>query len=105
MSSSPAPLLPTSHCPCRYCLGTAEAAVYLLRPTLLAGFLLQCQASPALAARVRGVLVEPWPAPGYSQASAAPLPEFALYSDRSYAWNPTGGLGWDGRWLAAWRHD
>jgi hypothetical protein len=71
--------------------------VYLLPPTLLADFLLQCQASPALAARVRGVLVEPGPAPGYSQAAAAPLAEFALYLNRSYAWNPAGGLF---SWLA-----
>lgn len=66
---------------------------FLLPPALLAGFLQQCAASPALASRVVGVLVEPQPQPDYSQAAQAPLAELALYADRGYAWNPTGAPG------------
>ena len=68
----------------------ADGTAFLVPPALLAGFLQQCQDSPALAARVRGVLVAPAPAPDYSQAAAAPLAPFALYPNQSYAWNPTG---------------
>ncbi|PRW57704.1 nicastrin isoform X2 isoform A [Chlorella sorokiniana] len=67
-----------------------DGTTFLLPPALLAGFLQQCAASPSLASRVVGVLVEPQPPPSYSQAAQAPLAELALYADRSYPWNPTG---------------
>lgn len=67
-----------------------DDAVYVVPPSVLADFLEQCQASPALAARVRGVLSEPSSAPAYSQAAAAPLAGYALYANSSYEWNPTG---------------
>ena len=77
---------------------TAGGTTFLLPPALLAGFLQQCAASPSLASRVAGVLVEPQPAPDYSQAERAPLAELALYADRGYAWNPSGE--WVAWWLA-----
>lgn len=83
---------------------SADNAVYLLSPALLADFLLQCRDSPSLAGRVRGVLVEPGPSPGYSQAAAAPLAEFALYANRSYPWNPDGVAGHGKAQLACVMH-
>lgn len=69
----------------------AEDVAVLLPPALLPAFLGQCGASPALARRVRGVLLDAGPPPDYSDAQAAPLASFALYANRSYAWNPAGG--------------
>ena len=66
----------------------------LVPAALLPGLLALAAGSPAVAARITGVLVEegPLPAGSSSPAAAAPLAEFALYGGggRQYAWNPAG---------------